>query len=440
MKTRYSLHEPIAALASAHGQSALCVLRLSGRDICAQAHQFFSAADRLRPHGMTYGYFLDENQQMMDEVMVASFFAPKSYTGEDVLEIYPHGNMHLVQSLLERLFRLGYRAALPGEFTYRAVLLGKMDMIKAEAVHELITAHSSQSAQHALARLKGDLSHLLEPLYQRLLEVASFLRMHLDYPEDEIEALPYFDLSQEKQQLESLLHNSRNLEKWNQGATVVIAGSPNAGKSSLFNLLLQQDRALVSDMAGTTRDYLEAQIQLSGFPIRLIDTAGLHASQDKIESLGIQKSLDLLQQADLIIHLMDIRQMDNLPELAAYKDKVLPVINKADLAPAPEGYLAISVLHQQGIQELSRCILDRLDFEAVGSNHQTLMFGSIRQRDLCARTVQHLLDFMAVQPQGDLDSMAFHIQQAGANMGELLGKNHDDEVNAAMFSQFCLGK
>ena len=440
MSARYSLGEPIAALATPHGQSALCILRLSGEGICASAHQFFSAASRLSSHGMTYGYFLDEEGRAMDEVMVASFPCPRSYTGEDVLEIYAHGNMYLARSLLDRLFRLGYRAALPGEFTYRAVLLGKMDMIKAEAVHELICARSSAGMDHALSRLRGDLSHLLQPIYQRLLEISSFLRMHLDYPEDEIETLPYFDLSLEKERLENLLHHSRNLERWTDGAVVVIAGSPNVGKSSLFNLLLQQDRALVSDVAGTTRDYLEADIQLGGFPIRLIDTAGLHASEDKIEALGIQKSVGLLHKADLIIHVTDIRAEGDLPELTAHQEKVLRVMNKADLGDAPAGHLAISVLRHQGIEELRQHILAMLDFQAVGQGNEALMLGSVRQKKLCTDALEHLCAFMDIQEQGDLDAMAFHMQQAGTALADLLGKNLHDEVNAAMFSGFCLGK
>lgn len=442
MTGRYRLGEPIAALATPHGQSALCILRLSGEGICASAHQFFSAASRLCPHGMTYGYFLDGEGRVMDEVMVASFPAPRSYTGEDVLEIYAHGNMFLVRTLLDRLFCLGYRAALPGEFTYRAVLSGKMDMIKAEAIHELITARSVRGLDHALSRLKGNLSDLLWPVYQRLLEIASFLRMHLDYPEDEIEVLPCFSLDHEKEQLKKLLHNSRNLEQWIHGALVVIAGRPNVGKSSLFNLLLQQDRALVSNVAGTTRDYLEADIQLDGFPIRLIDTAGLRASKDKIEALGIQKSVDLLHKADLIIHVTDIHSEGDLPELAAHQKKILCVMNKVDLAvsPLPEGVLTISVLRNEGIERLKEQIVNMLDFETVNHGNEALMLGSIRQRELCTRAVQHLSSFADAQAQNDLDVMAFHIQQAGTDLSELLGKNHNDEVNATMFSQFCLGK
>lgn len=441
MSDRYTLGEPIVALATPHGSAALCVLRLSGYDICRKIPQFFSRPQALsQSHQMTYGLLVDQQGQPLDEVMICCFHAPRSYTGEDMIEIYPHGNMYLVEKILQTLFVVGFRLALPGEFTYRATLLGKMDMVKAEAIHELIMAKSNQSAKQALTRLTGRLSALLEPVYAQLIHISSYLRMHLDYPEEEVEPLPNFDLTVMQDQLQDLLRNSRHLKRWQNGATVVIVGPPNAGKSSLFNLLLQQDRALVSSTAGTTRDYLEADIQLEGFPVRIIDTAGLRMNTDEIESLGIQKSLALLEEADLILHMTDIYDVAHLSELQAYQDKVLTVVNKSDLGPCSSEYLTISVLKHEGITELISQILGRLDFAEVGQQNQSLMLGSIRQQQLCEKALTHMNNFVLQQKIHDLDGMSFHIQAACTALSDLLGKNLDQEINTAMFSQFCLGK
>lgn len=441
MNDCYTLAEPIVALATPHGRSALCILRLSGSNICQRVSTFFSRPSALSSsHNMAYGFFLDAAGNALDEVMACCFYAPRSYTGEDVIELYTHGNMHLVQQMLESLYLQGFRPALPGEFTYRATMLGKMDMLKAEAIHELIVAKSRESAKLALGRLTGQLAALLNPIYAQLIEVSSYLRMHLDYPQDEVEPLPHFDLGSVQQKLNQLLHNSRHLTRWTNGATVVIAGAPNAGKSSLFNLLLQQDRALVSSTPGTTRDYLQAEIQLGGFPISLIDTAGLRDSQDSLESLGIEKTLSLFAGADLILHIVEIGELADLLELAPYQEKVLTVMNKSDLGSIMEGQLAISVLKNEGIEPLIDKILEKLDFSIIAQQNEFLMLGSLRQLELCRKAMAHIDNFVAHQETQDLDMMSFDIHSACGALSTLLGKNLDQEVNIAMFSQFCLGK
>ncbi|MGL4524961.1 MAG: tRNA uridine-5-carboxymethylaminomethyl(34) synthesis GTPase MnmE [Spirochaetia bacterium] len=441
MSAAYSLGDPIVALATPYAQSALSLLRISGDGVCEIIKAYFS-----RPQGLVHshvaccGVFCDLEGQEIDEVMMTTFHAPKSFTGEDVVEICSHGNMRIVAKIFQVLLSAGIRMALPGEFSYRATLLGKMDLVKAEAIHELITAKSELAIKHAFTHLRGHLSLELRKVYSQIENVGAYLRMHLDYPEDEVEPLPEFSLNDSTQILQGLLLNSRNLELWKNGATVVIVGAPNVGKSSLFNLFLEQDRAIVSPIAGTTRDYLEADIELQGVPIRLIDTAGLHETTDGIEQCGIEKSMQLMLNADLILHVIDIGGIGYEPDLQPYQEKVLPVVNKIDLGGSHTYEIAISVTKKQGINTLITEIIQRLDFTQIHDHHQQLMLGSVRQKDLCQKALAQIQAFTHAQQTADLDTMYFHITQGMQALGEILGTHIQQDLITRMFSQFCLGK
>jgi tRNA modification GTPase len=437
----YTLDGGIIALATVSGQSALAILRLSGEGVHQLVQQHFSRPSALATHAvMIYGKLLDTDGSVLDEVMLTPFYAPKSYTGEDMVEIYCHGNMLIVQHIMALFCQYTHmRMALPGEFSYRAYMHGKIDLIQAEAVHELVSAQTTMASKAALARLHGQLTTYLEPIYQYMLKIAASLQSHIDYPDDETEEIPYFDLQGTIHQLTSLVNTAHTVRQWQNGVMVVLAGVPNVGKSSLFNLLLQQDRAIVSPQAGTTRDYLEAKIELGAWPIRLIDTAGLRNTHDDIEQQGVDKSLDLLAQADLIIYMIDAQQPDTSWHLQDYQQKTIYVANKCDLSVPDPQYIAISVHQHTGIDTLLKKIESYfVDRPEIDWNQPLL--GSERQQSLTKKILEHVQFFSQHQTTYAIDELFFHVQQATQLLAQLLGHQAHTDIVSTMFSTFCLGK
>ena len=309
--TSYNVDEPIYAPATAYAPSALAVIRLSGKNTIEMLSQAFSSPSRLNKAAsktLVHGYILDEENVRIDEVVLAVYREGSGYTGEEAVEISCHGSLVVLRRLFTRLEQLGFKRAEKGEFTFRAFMHGRMDLTQAEAVEEIIRSKSEKSQEKALDRLSGKLRDSLTDIKTRLVDILASLEVQLDYAEDEIIdewVFPEAEVSSIISSLKALSSTYGASRIYREGAKVVLAGAANAGKSSLFNLLVKEDRAIVSPVPGTTRDFIETWIDLDGIPVRLFDTAGLRSSDDMVESEGIRRSEALMDDADLIIYLVD---------------------------------------------------------------------------------------------------------------------------------------
>jgi tRNA modification GTPase len=315
MHANYGGDEPITAFATAVGNSALTLIRCSGKGAIDLASSVF-APERLKDaegNTVLHGWIVSANEKI-DEVVVSVFRAPKSYTGADSLDICCHGGASAGKAVMDALKKAGFRDALPGEFTFRAFTNGKLDLTKAESVMELVSAKTDTSRRHAVARLCGSLETEIGEIRKLLVQVLSGAEIYLDYSEDEISAdadeaegkLPNQDTALDALARLKKLSASWRIERiFQEGVTVVIAGRPNSGKSSLFNALLKEDRSIVTEIPGTTRDWIEAYVSVEGIPVRLIDTAGLRESADSVEKIGVQRSRELLKEAELVLYLID---------------------------------------------------------------------------------------------------------------------------------------
>ncbi|MDR2537781.1 MAG: tRNA uridine-5-carboxymethylaminomethyl(34) synthesis GTPase MnmE, partial [Treponema sp.] len=366
----YGDDAPIAALATPLAETALALIRSSGKDALALLSTVFSRPKQLlSAHGnsVIHGWIVDSKGQRIDETLVSVYRAPRSYTGEDGADISCHGGIAAVRSILRVLRDAGFREALPGEFTFRAFMNGKLDLTRAESVMELVSAKTECAREHAVNRLAGGLEREIHDVKRLLVRVLAGTELFLDYSEDEggaeeVAGLPDRPLADEALSRIRALAASYCMEKlYHDGALVVIAGRPNAGKSSLFNMLIKEERSIVTDIPGTTRDWVESFISIENIPIRLVDTAGLRASSDTLEQLGIERSLNLLAAADLILYLIDGAAGLAAEDLVFLRDHagrpLIAVWNKADRAlSAPDDYIACSAKTGAGLNTLCAAI------------------------------------------------------------------------------------
>ncbi|MBN2049219.1 MAG: tRNA uridine-5-carboxymethylaminomethyl(34) synthesis GTPase MnmE [Spirochaetales bacterium] len=447
------MHDPddaIAAPATPWGISALAVIRTTGCRCIEKVSTVFKPSDRLKKAlgGMAvYGeVFNPADGSPADQVIALVFRAPASYTGQDTVELCCHGGIPSVRKVLDALKAAGFRDAGPGEFTLRAFLNGKVDLTQAEAVNELITAKTRRAHDLAFNRLSGALWKKVDEIKQSLVEVLSALELTLDYPEDEIEepeeiSLP--TLSSARGKLQSLLKTYRTGRLFQQGIRLALAGRTNAGKSSLFNLLLREDRAIVSEIHGTTRDYLESWITMNGLPVLLLDTAGLRASDHPVEAEGIRRSEEIIENADLVLYLVDASRglsAEDREYLEKSTDRVIPVWSKADIAAAepPEGFLPVSTVTDQGREDLERRIYESV----LGTEPlDAAVIDSERQKDCLTRALEALERFIGDVGEGiPLDAASADLKEAVDALGEITGEVTSSDILQRMFSRFCVGK
>ncbi|MDR0486925.1 MAG: tRNA uridine-5-carboxymethylaminomethyl(34) synthesis GTPase MnmE, partial [Treponema sp.] len=350
MNANYGDDSPVAAFATIPGKSALTLIRCSGAGAIEITASVFSAPEKLKQalgNTVVHGWILAANTKI-DEVLVSVFRAPKSYTGEDSLEISCHGGPAAGRAVLGALISAGFRDALPGEFTFRSFFNGKLDLTRCESVMEIVSAKTETGRRHAVMRLSGVLEKEINEIKKLLVEVLSETEIFLDYSEDEIGTgtdetegrLPGQDIVPVALGRLKKLGSSWEHERiYQEGIPVVIAGRPNAGKSSLFNLLLKEERSIVTEIPGTTRDWIEAWVSIEGIPIRLFDTAGLCQSADPVEKAGVERSRKLLEEAELVLYLIDGAQGvtgEDRELLAEFGKPILLLWNKADIAPMPQ--------------------------------------------------------------------------------------------------------
>jgi tRNA modification GTPase len=447
--------DTIIALATPPGSGALAIIRLSGSRAIALVNSVFRGKDLSlqESHTLHFGRIMDGGQ-VLDEVVVSLFIAPRSYTREDVVELSTHGSSYIIRSIISLLIRKGARAADPGEFTLRAFMNGAMDLSQAEAVADLIASNSRASHQLALQQMRGGFSGELQGLRTRLIHFASLIELELDFSEEDVEFANRDMLKQLIMEILRVLHQLiASFEQGNvlkNGVPVVIAGKPNVGKSTLLNAMLNEERAIVSEIAGTTRDTIEDEITLNGVVFRFIDTAGLRATSDVIEAEGVERTRQKMKQARLIIYLIDPLQSQDeivtqLQELQTIDIPSLLVVNKSDLSepvnPLPAGNtpVFISAKNKTGLEELERRILEKTGMHQLDSGN--ILITNARHLEALQRTEAALEQVLSgIDNPVTSDFLAIDIRQALHYLGEITGEVTTDDLLENIFSKFCIGK
>jgi len=442
--------DTICALATAIGQSGIGVIRVSGPLSKVISKKILQK--KLMPRHAFYGAFYDNEGNTIDKGVAIYFPGPNSYTGEDVVEFQGHGGMSVMRKLLEIALFLGARLSEPGEFSKRAFLNGKMDLVQAEAVQDLIQSSSEESALSAVRSLTGEFSDRINHLLTELTSLRVFVEATIDFSDEEIDFLESHQVSTKLKNLKDLLKNI--LDSANQGAIlrdglhVAIAGKPNAGKSSLLNALTKQPSAIVTDIAGTTRDVLKETIHVDGMPLHIIDTAGLHNSDDIIEQEGIKRAYTEINNADVVLLVFDTK--DNLPDFSILPDLVKnkPIIcirNKIDLSNTESEInklgiqleVSLSAKNGDGVDLLRKTLAE---FAGLNSNGEGVFLARKRHIDSIDQTLIYINSALEQLEGGASELVAEDLRQAGMSLGQITGEFSSDDLLGEIFSSFCIGK
>ena len=454
---QYTPEEPISSIATALAPAALGIVRVSGKGCIELVSKVFSRPKALLEapgNTLVYGWI-----QKIDEVMCAVYRAPKSYTGEDMVEIFCHGGPAVVTAIQNLMLKSGFRQANRGEYTFRAYINGKTDLTKAEAVREIIDSHTDDSRSHAAGRLAGALYEEIDSIKKLIVDTVAAIEVEIEYPEDEENFSDTFDCSNLEQavnRLQSLVDSWKGEKLYQDGARVVLAGRTNAGKSSLFNAILKEERAIVSDIEGTTRDWLESWASINGIPVRLFDTAGLRDTEDIIEAKGVEISKSLVHEADVVLYLIDSSEGMNEEDKAFVENCTVPLIivwTKTDL-PSLRGAtpMSLSGLTRQsltctvssktgqGMAELFNQIQTLLT-AGLSTEHTQAGLGSARQKDAVAEALERVKHALAAASDDySLDAVVQDLEDALDSLGEVTGIVTPDDVLGTIFANFCVGK
>lgn len=449
----YDTHESVVALATPWGESALAVIRTSGEGCIQLFSKVFSRPeDIMKAEGFTikYGYIIEpESGKRVDQITAAVYRAPGSYTGQDSIEIFCHGSLPGIQAIMELLRTNGFRDAAPGEFTLRAFLNGKMDLSQAEAVAEIVDAKSVQAHNLALNRLSGGIYRRIDRIKKSLLSFVSAVEVQLDYPDDEIGGDSTISLDpvlKAEEDVHKLISTFEVGKMYREGIVVTLAGGTNAGKSSLFNLFLKEDRSIVSEIGGTTRDYIESWITLDGVPVRLFDTAGLRDAEHPVEKEGIRRSNEIINNSALVLYVIDAGigiSKDDEKIIKKHKSdrRYLFLWNKIDKAedPAPGWAVPVSAVTGEGFLELEKAILSRVMGSRSASGE--VMIDSLRQKELLESTAVSLQEVrIGIETGISLDGIAMDLKDALDSLGEITGEVTSGDILNSIFSGFCVGK
>ncbi|KLA44724.1 tRNA uridine-5-carboxymethylaminomethyl(34) synthesis GTPase MnmE [Ligilactobacillus ruminis] len=455
--------DTIAAISTPPGEGAISIVRMSGEEAVAIAQKVFSGKDltQAKSHTINYGHIVDpKTHEEIDEVMVSLMLAPKTFTREDVVEINCHGGIVATNRILQLLLVNGARLAEPGEFTKRAFLHGRIDLTQAESVMDLIRAKTDRSMKIALNQLDGNLSHLIDSLRKDILDVLAQVEVNIDYPEyDDVEEMTTKLLKEKaieiKQRIEQLLKTASQGKIMREGLATALVGRPNVGKSSLLNHLLHEDKAIVTDVAGTTRDVIEEYVNVSGVPLKLIDTAGIRETDDKVEKIGVERSKKAIEQSDLVLLVLNAAESltkEDLELIRLTNDKKrIIILNKTDLEErldrkelakisgnAP--VYATSILKNEGLEALEEAI-SKLFFNGIENSQSTVMVTNARHIALLKKA-QNSLDSVleGISSGMPVDLVQIDMTEAWNLLGEITGESYEDELLDQLFSQFCLGK
>ena len=449
------MNDTIAAISTTSGAGAISIIRVSGNEAINIVNKIFKEKDltKVPSHTIHYGH-IEYKGKIEDEVLVSIMKAPKTFTTEDVVEINCHGSIVVTKRVLEILLTIGCRMAEPGEFTKRAFLNGRIDLIEAEGVMDLINSKSESEKKLALNQIEGKVSNLIKDLRQKILEVLAQIEVKIDYPEyEDIEEVTYNDLKQNinivEEEIKRIIKESENGKIIKEGIKTAIVGRPNVGKSSLLNNLLQEEKAIVTDIAGTTRDIVEGTIIINGVKLELIDTAGIRKTNDIVESIGVNKSLETIEKADLVLLVLN-----NNEELTLYdkellenikKKKHIIIINKIDLETKLEeindkNIIKISALNNKGIEELKNKIIELYNLEEIESKDATYLTNA-RGLSLLKQAQEVIKEVnKGIENKEPIDMIEIDLKRIWELLGEITGETYQEELINQLFSQFCLGK
>ncbi len=453
-----SMDDTIVALATPQGVGAIAVIRLSGKEAIAICNKVFRGKDltKQESHTIHFGTIRD-GEKIIDEVLVSLFIAPKSFTKEDVVEISTHGSPYIIKQVIQLFLREGARLARAGEFTKRAFMNGQFDLAQAEAVADLIHSDSEAAHSAAMNQMRGGFSAEIAALRDQLIYFASMVELELDFSEEDVEFADRTELQNLVNRLQTVIKklidsfDLGNVIK--NGVPTVIAGKPNAGKSTLLNALLNEEKAIVSDVAGTTRDFIEDEIHLEGLSFRFIDTAGLRDTDDKVEAIGVERTREKMKQASVIIYLFDLvnESLEDInaevKNLEAQSIPFIKVGNKIDEADAEkiaslqvqDGWLFISAGKKENLEELKDQLVSKVNLQEIKSGNTVVT--NARHYESLIRTseaLDNVTTAIAAQISGDL--MAMDIREALHYLGEISGTVTTDDLLETIFSKFCIGK
>ena len=470
---QYTPEEPISSIATALAPAALGIVRVSGKGCIALVSKVFSRPKALLEapgNTLVYGWILDDTKKI-DEVMLAVYRAPKSFTGEDMVEIFCHGGPAVVMAVQKLMLKSGFRQANRGEYTFRAFINGKTDLTRAEAVKEIIDSHTDVSRSHAAGRLAGSLFEEIDSIKKLIIDTLAAIEVEIEYPEDEETIADSFDredIELAEKRLAALEASWRGEKLYQDGARVVLAGRTNAGKSSLFNAILKEERAIVSDIEGTTRDWLESWASINGIPVRLFDTAGLRQTSDVIEAQGVEISRSLVHDADVVLYLVDGTAGLNDEDkqfIEKCEEPLIVVYTKSDkgggvtgVESALEGVASnevraggrlsppvakISSKTGEGLSELFGQIYGILTAGIAGGSTERTQagLGSARQKEAVSaalESVRHAL--VSADDNYTLDAVVQDLEDALDSLGEVTGDVTPDDVLGSIFANFCVGK
>lgn len=445
--------DTIAAISTAFGTAGISVIRISGEDAISEFNKIFKGKNlnKVKSHTLNYGHILDENGSIIDEVMVAVLKAPKSFTAEDTVEISTHGGILITQKVLERILDLNIRLAEPGEFSQRAYLNGRIDLVEAESIMDLIHAKSEQALKIANLGVQKETSRLIRNLRSKLLTIVAQIEVNIDYPEYDDAIIMSKEIIKPRteeliQDINDLLKESQKNQLIREGVKTVIVGKPNVGKSSLLNALLDEEKAIVTDIEGTTRDTIEAYINISGVTLKLIDTAGIRNTEDFVEKIGVNRSIEALQDAELVLLVLDQSKAlseEDMRLLDLTRDKKRLIIgNKSDLKKvlSLEEVLQVSTITKSGLKELEKAILRLLSLEDIGQRDFNYL-SNVRHIMKVKEAKESLTNVLkSIELDMPVDVYAIDLTAAWRALGEILGENYQDDLLDELFSKFCLGK
>ncbi|WP_066634172.1 tRNA uridine-5-carboxymethylaminomethyl(34) synthesis GTPase MnmE [Desulfolucanica intricata] len=460
------LEDTIAAIATPLGEGGIGIVRISGSAALRIAKELFVSKyqtdwDKGPNHRLIYGHIRDpRDEKIIDEVLLGIMRSPASYTREDVVEINCHGGIVPLKKILELVLICGARLAEPGEFTKRAFINGRLDLAQAESVIDIIRAKTEDGLQLAVNQLKGNLSEKINEFQNELLNLLARIEAVIDFPEEDIEASSLEKISSNisdlLMELNNLIKSAQTGKIYRDGLATVIAGKPNVGKSSLLNALVREKRAIVTDIPGTTRDVIEEYINIKGIPLKIIDTAGIRETDNPVEKIGVEKSHELLEQADLILYMVDADTglLDSDKEILSHikREKLILIINKIDLVKAdvlteklrglyPNMVLIkISALNNTGIDELEDAIANKVfEGEVVASDR--ILISNVRHKNALSRAKKHLEDVQAgIMAGTPADIISIDLRAAWEVLGEINGSTISEDIIDKIFADFCIGK
>ena len=453
------MNDTICAIATSQGVGAISIIRVSGEESINIVNNIFKGKDltKVDSHTINYGHIVD-NEEVIDEVLVSVMKSPRTFTTEDIVEINTHGGIAPTNRVVQLLLEKGCRLAEPGEFTKRAFLNGRIDLLEAEAVMDMIDAKTDVQRKMAANQIDGKTSELINELRDDMVQIISNINVNIDYPEyDDVDIITNDVLipkiSKLKNKIKVILKESENGVIIKEGIKTSIIGKPNVGKSSLLNVLLKEDKAIVTDIAGTTRDIVEGQININGIILNMIDTAGIRKTEDKIEAIGVEKSIKMMEDADLVLLMLNNNEkIDNeikeLIEKVKNKNYIVIInkidldnkLNREDLSLDKDRIIEISIKENKGIENLKNKIIELFNIDEIETKDPTYL-SNTRSISILKKCLNSIIEVeKGLENNMPIDMIELDIKNIWENLGMINGSTYEEELLDEMFSRFCLGK